>query len=236
MGPRLRRPSRRCWSSCRRCHPACGPKDATRQEIFAALLVALREPPDLGPHLVVIEDAHWADQATLDLLLHLARRIHTCRALVVVTYRREDVDATDGLRQLLGDTASATGIRRLDVPPLSREAVSTLVAQHARAHPDASPVDPARLHQITRGNAFYVSEVLSSGLDTVPERCRDAIVARVAALSDATQQALEIVALAGARAEVDLLEELLERRAADPRRSVGSGSARRGRRSHHVPA
>lgn len=189
--------------------PGVWPEGATRQEIFAALLVALREPPDLGPHLVVIEDAHWADQATLDLLLHLARRIHTCRALVVVTYRREDVDATDGLRQLLGDTASATGIRRLDVPPLSREAVSTLVAQHARAHPDASPVDPARLHQITRGNAFYVSEVLSSGLDTVPERCRDAIVARVAALSDATQQALEIVALAGARAEVDLLEELL---------------------------
>ena len=188
--------------------PGVWPEGATRQEIFAALLVALREPPDLVPHLVVIEDAHWADQATLDLLLHLARRIHTCRALVVVTYRREDVDATDGLRQLLGDTASATGIRRLDVPPLSRGAVSTLVARHARPHPDASQVDPARLHEITRGNAFYVTEVLSMASTRSPSGA-DAIVARVAGLTDATQQALEIVALAGARAEVDLLEELL---------------------------
>lgn len=184
-------------------------ENATRADIFAAVLGALRDPAHDKPHLVVVEDAHWADQATLDLLLHLARRIHTCRAVVLVTYRREDVDVAQGLRQLLGDSASATGTRRLDVQPLSRDAVTTLVAQHAKAHPDGRPVDPARLHAITHGNAFYVTEVLSSGLDTVPERCRDAILARVAGLSDATQQALEIVALAGARAEVALLEELL---------------------------
>lgn len=189
--------------------PGLWPEDATRQEIFAALLGALREPSGRVPHLIVIEDAHWADQATLDLLLHLARRIHTCRALVVVTYRREDVDVTYGLRQLLGDSASATGTRRLDVPPLSADAVATLVARNALSQPLGSGVDAARLHEITHGNAFYVTEVLSSGLDSVPEQCRDAILARVGSLSDATQQALEVVALAGARAEVDLLEELL---------------------------
>ncbi|HEY9495532.1 MAG TPA: AAA family ATPase, partial [Intrasporangium sp.] len=189
--------------------PRAWPENATRADIFAAVLGALRDPADDKPHLVVVEDAQWADQATLDLLLHLARRIHTCRAVVLVTYRGEDVDVAPGLRQLLGVSASATGTRRLDVQPLSCEAVTTLVAQHAKAHRDGRPVDPARLHEITHGNAFYITEVLSSGLDTVPERCRDAILARVAGLSDATQQALEIVALAGARAEVDLLEELL---------------------------
>jgi DNA-binding CsgD family transcriptional regulator/tetratricopeptide (TPR) repeat protein len=186
--------------------PGLWPEGATRQEIFAAVLGALRGASDSVPHLVVFEDAHWADQATLDLILHLARRIHTCRALVIVTYRREDVDATFGLRQLLGDSASATGTRRLDVLPLSRDAVATLVARDANP---AGSVDVARLHEITHGNAFYVTEVLSSGLETIPEQCRDAILARVEGLSDATQHALEVVALAGARAEVDLLEELL---------------------------
>ncbi|ADU47976.1 ATP-binding protein [Intrasporangium calvum] len=189
--------------------PGLWPDDATRQVILTSLLGALREPPGSVPYLLVVEDAHWADQATLDLLLHLARRIHTCRALVVVTYRREDVDAIHGLRQLLGDSASATGTRRLDVPPLSRDAVATLVARNAGSQPLGSGVDVTRLHEITHGNAFYVTEVLSSGLDTVPEQCRDAILARVANLPETTQQALEVVALAGARAEVDLLEELL---------------------------
>ena len=186
--------------------PGLWPDGASRQEIFTSLLGALREPPGSVPYLLVLEDAHWADQATLDLLLHVGRRIHTCRALVLVTYRREDTSGTYGLRQLLGDSASATGTRRVDVPPLSREAVTALVL---RDHRSGSPIDAARLHEITQGNAFYVTEVLSSGLGTVPEQCRDAILARVDSLSAATQQALEVVALAGARAEVDLLEGLL---------------------------
>lgn len=190
--------------------PELWPKDATREEIFAGVLALLRRRSEQGPHVLVIEDAHWADQATLELLLHLARRIHTCHALVVVTFRREDVDATEGLRQLLGDSASATGTRRLDVPPLSREAVATLAAHlHHKGRTGDGAMDATRLHEITHGNAFYVTEVLSSGLETIPEQCRDAILARVAQLSETTQHALEVVALAGARVEVDLLEELL---------------------------
>jgi DNA-binding CsgD family transcriptional regulator/tetratricopeptide (TPR) repeat protein len=185
------------------------PEDATRQEIFSGLLGALRAPADSRPHVIVMEDVQWADQATLDLLLHLARRIHTCRALVIVTYRREDVDGTYGLRQLLGDTASATGTRRLDVAPLSLDAVATLVATCSGSDAGRSRMDAVRLHAITRGNAFFVTEVLSSGLDTIPEQVRDAVLARVGSLSEDARQALEIVALAGARAEVELLEDLL---------------------------
>ncbi|KGN34439.1 hypothetical protein N802_13435 [Knoellia sinensis KCTC 19936] len=187
------------------------PKGPSRQDLFNRLLVALREPPgasDSRPYLIVIEDAHDADQATLDLLLFIARRVHTCRALVVVTYRDEDLDDRPGLRQLIGDSASATGTRRLGVPPLSRQAVADLVAaEGSGGGPKA--VDAERLHDITQGNAFYVTEVLSSGEETIPDQCRDAILARVANLSSGAAQALEIVALSGARVEVAVLEEML---------------------------
>ena len=99
-------------------------------------MAALRNAEHEHPYLVVVEDAHWADQATLDLLLHCARRVNDCRALVLVTYRSEDVDTSDGLRQTLGTAASASGTRRLDVPPLTVAGVSDLVAASRRHGPD----------------------------------------------------------------------------------------------------
>jgi predicted ATPase len=110
--------------------PGVWPEGASRGEAFAALVVTLRSPPHRVPYLMVIEDAHWADEATLDLIRHLARRVHGCRALVMVSYPPEDTVAGDGLRVLLGDTASATATRRIDLGPLSPEGVARLVADH----------------------------------------------------------------------------------------------------------
>ncbi|MFN8082525.1 MAG: hypothetical protein U0Q19_23465 [Kineosporiaceae bacterium] len=109
------------------------PPEATRHEVFVARLVtALREPGLRAPFLLVVEDAHWADEATLDLIRHLARRIHTCRALVLVTYCPEDVITGHPLRVVLGDAATAPGARRLDLPGPSRSAVGHLASQYAR--------------------------------------------------------------------------------------------------------
>ncbi|WP_035906445.1 ATP-binding protein [Knoellia subterranea] len=184
------------------------PLGPSRQDLFNRLLAALQGPAgdtnegDPRPLLLVVEDIHWADQATLDLLLFLSRRIHTCRALVIATYRSDDLDTSIGLRLLMGEAASATGSRRMSVPPLTPGAVEKLAERaHHSAHGD--------LYELTQGNAFYVTEVLASGATSVPEQCRDAILARMAVLSPAAVQALEIVALAGARVEVDLLEVLL---------------------------
>ena len=88
------------------------PEGATRQEFFARLVGALREPRTREPYLLVVEDAHWADEATLDLVRHLARRVHGCRALVLVTYRPDEVTATHPLRTVVGDAATMTGTRR----------------------------------------------------------------------------------------------------------------------------
>lgn len=180
------------------------PEDASRPELFANVLAALRAPGGRKPYVVVVEDVHWADQATLDLLLHLARRVHSCRALILATYREEELDGGSGLRQTIGTTASAAGVRRLDVPALTVGGVAALVGGAGR-----DTVDPRRLHVLTLGNAFYVTEILASGLDRVPDKCRDAVLARVEALSPRTQQAIEICALAGARAETDLMSALL---------------------------
>ena len=121
------------------------PDGATRSELFASVLATLRHPPGGTPYLLLVEDAHWADEATLDLLRHLARRVHSCVALVLVTYRPEDTAAGDGLRVLLGDTASATGTRRIDLSPLSAAAVAHLAAEHgaAGAGPLSSTTSPA---------------------------------------------------------------------------------------------
>ncbi|SRR5580765_1627912 len=185
------------------------PAGATRHTVFSLLVDALRAPKQIEPYLLVIEDAHWADEATLDLIRHLARRVDHCRALILVTYRPEDARPASGLRVLLGDTASAAGIRRIDLPPLSRAAVVELVADHARATPEAAPVDAAHLHDLTGGNAFFVTEVLSAGGSRAPATVRDAVMARVARLDESGQRALEVVALAGSRAETGLLEDLL---------------------------
>ncbi len=186
------------------------PPEATRPEVFGRLLAALREPPPRSPpYLLVVEDAHWADEATLDLVRFLARRIHDCRAVVLVTFRPEDATGGHGLRILLGDTASASGTRRVDLAPLTAAAVAELVAEHARTHPGAGATDALRLHQVTGGNAFFVTEALSAGTSRVPATVRDAVLARVARLDEPAQRALEVVALAGARAETALLADLL---------------------------
>lgn len=181
--------------------PTTWPEGASRSQLFANVLSALREQPNGRPYVVVVEDAHWADEATLDLVRHLARRIHACPALVLVTYRPEDTAAGDGLRVLLGDTASATGTRRIDLSPLTADGVARLAAQHgAPGAPD--------LHAVTGGNPFFVTEVLASNGE-LPQTVRDAVLARFSRLGHQGRRALELVALTGARAEAGLLDDLL---------------------------
>jgi DNA-binding CsgD family transcriptional regulator/tetratricopeptide (TPR) repeat protein len=173
------------------------PPDADRHQVFTRLLAELRRGE---PYLLVVEDAHWADESTLDLLLHLSRRIHTCRALVLVTYRPEEVGADHLLRRVLGDAATAAGARRLALNPLSPAAVGELAGDG---------VDAADLHRRTHGNPFFVTEVLAAGSATVPPTVRDAVLARTARLSEPARHVLDVVALAGARAEVGLLDAVL---------------------------
>ena len=151
-----------------------------------------------SPGLVVLEDIHWADEATLDALRVLGRRIDQTRGLVVATYRDDEVDADHPLRLVLGQLASATNVSRLTVPRLSLEAVRTLA--------ESSGADGDAIHELTGGNPFYVTEVIAVGSDELPETVRDAVLARVSPLGPEARRLLEVVALVPGRTELWLLE------------------------------
>jgi len=103
------------------------PPDADRAEVFTRLSEVLGRPGT--PYLLVVEDAHWADDATLDLLRHLARRVHRLRALVLVTFRTEEAVGSHALRVLFGDVANASGVRRVDLNPLTPDGVRALLLE-----------------------------------------------------------------------------------------------------------
>jgi DNA-binding CsgD family transcriptional regulator len=157
---------------------------------------------ELGAHregtLVVIEDAHWADEATLDLLRFIGRRMDDLPAMVVVTYRDDEVGPRHPFRVLIGDLAAVPAVRRLTVPPLSVEAVGRL-AVGSRLE------DAAQLHARTGGNPFFVTEVLASEADVVPTSVRDAVLARSARLGPAAREALDAAACLGGRVTPDLV-------------------------------
>jgi DNA-binding CsgD family transcriptional regulator len=171
---------------------------ASRDELFTALASELGAPG--GLRVVVIEDIHWADEATLDLLRFLGRRIRQMPVLIVATYRDDELAASYPLRVALGELAVQRCTRRIELPPLSREAVATMAA--------GSGLDAGELHQVTHGNPFYVLEVLQTGLDRVPQAARDAVLARAVQLGSRARNVLHAAALIGGVIEPSLLERV----------------------------
>jgi DNA-binding CsgD family transcriptional regulator len=147
--------------------------------------------------VLVLEDLHWADQATLDVLRLLARRVATTRALVIGTYREDELGPSHPLRVVLGDLPAGPSVARLVVPPLTLAAVAEL------ARPKG--VDAAALHHRTGGNPFYVTEALAAGQHTVPATVRDAVLARASRLGAPARAVLDATAVVPGRAELWLL-------------------------------
>jgi DNA-binding CsgD family transcriptional regulator/tetratricopeptide (TPR) repeat protein len=166
---------------------ALGRANAAREELFDALLTELCAPGPLP--VVIIEDVHWADEATLDLLGFLARRIREIAVLLIVTYRDDELADTHPLRIALGQLAVQRCARRLALTPLSAQAVRMLAAGRG--------VDPAELYRVTGGNPFYVREVLEAGLGEVPRSARDVVLARAGRLGPKARETLEAAALIG---------------------------------------
>ena len=147
--------------------------------------------------MLVIEDLHFADEATLDLVGHLARRLRGRRALVVATYRDDGLAENRALRETLGEASS---------PLHSPDRVAAALTPDAVARSaTASGHEPAALHALTGGNPFFVSEVLYATTDELPASARDAVLARAARLSPAGRDVLDAAALIGERVEPDLL-------------------------------
>ena len=186
--------------------------DAIPYQVAAALIDDLRRNE---PTVLVVEDAHWADEATLDVLRLVMRRITGERALIVLSYRDEALDARHPLRVLLGEVATGRSLTRIALPPLSPEAVALL----ARSY----DVDVPDLYRATAGNPFFVTEVLASGDHSIPSSVRDAVLARTARLSDEARAVLDSVAIVPPHVELWLLEALAGRHVSGLMESLRSG-------------
>ncbi len=170
---------------------------ASPQQVALALARELRSSL---PALLVLEDLHWADEATLDVFTLLVRRAETVPALVVGTYRDDALEKAHPLRRVLGELATTTAVRRLRLAPLSPEAVGQLAAPHG--------VDGRELYDKTGGNPFFVVEVLAGGSEDIPATVNDAVLARAMRLSPSARELLEAAAVVPQRAELWLLEAL----------------------------
>jgi DNA-binding CsgD family transcriptional regulator len=168
----------------------------TAHELFQALCAEL----GTSPSVVVLEDLHWADEATLDVLRVLGRRIESVPALVVVTYREEALGREHPLRVVLGDLARVPGLSRLTVEPFSPAAVAQMAAGY--------DIDAGELHRLTGGNPFYVEEVLDAGGDEVPATVSDAVHARASRLSPDARRVLEAVSIAPPAVELWVLDRV----------------------------
>jgi DNA-binding CsgD family transcriptional regulator/tetratricopeptide (TPR) repeat protein len=159
--------------------------DSPREKLFPDVLAAIATTPTL----LIVEDVHWADRATLDLLKYIARRIGRTPALLALSYRDDEVGSEHPLITLLGEAP----VRRLRVEPLSREAVVGLGGD-------------GEIYRLTGGNPFYVTEVLANRGHDVPPTVRDAVLARAAALAPPARAVIEFASLIPGRADLSLIE------------------------------
>ena len=157
-----------------------------RDRVLTALRTELTWPEH--PAVLVIEDVHWADDATLDALRYLIRRIADLPAVLVLTYRDDELDRTHPLHGLLGQASRSDHVRHLPLSRLSQQAVRQLSA--------GSSVDAHDLFTLTSGNPFFVHELLVSAQgERVPPTIADAVLARVRSLDPSTQDVLEQLAV-----------------------------------------
>jgi DNA-binding CsgD family transcriptional regulator/Tfp pilus assembly protein PilF len=167
----------------------------SRLRLFRKVREALSE----SPMLLLLEDVHWADEATLDILRYLGRRLAGLRLMILATYRSEEVGRDHPLTVVMGDLAGLAGVVRMQLPALSVTGVRQLLEAAGSA------LDADATFQRTGGNPFYVTEVLAAGAEQVPATVRDAVLARVSRLSQAGREAAAAASVLGRRAETDFL-------------------------------
>ena len=171
----------------------------SRGAVFDAALEAI--DTGIRPTIVVIEDVHWADRATLDVIKFLGRRIQRMSAMLIVTYRDDEVTVGHPLTLVTGDLP-ASSARRIQLAPLSRAAVDHLAANYAGSK--------EQLYDATQGNPFLVTEVVTAPTENVSATVRDAVGARAARLSSAGRAVAEYASVVPSQTELWLIDVLPE--------------------------
>ncbi|GAA0476507.1 LuxR family transcriptional regulator [Paractinoplanes deccanensis] len=178
-----------------------------RAEVFDLLLEALDRPPQAARPVVVLEDLHWADEATLDMVAFLGRRLALCRALLLITYREEEVGPDHRLRTVLAGLPRGL-VRRVSLPPLTPAAVGELARRAGRP--------ASEVYEVTGGNPLLVAEVLAAPAEGVPPTVRDLVLSRIAELSPQAREVAHLVSVVPTQNgfavdRLDAVEECLDR-------------------------
>jgi DNA-binding CsgD family transcriptional regulator/tetratricopeptide (TPR) repeat protein len=188
---------------------------ASAELIFTAALDEFERTKSL----IVLEDVHWADEATLDLLKYLGRRIHRTHSMLAASYRDDELGPQHLLHLVIGDLPRAS-THRMPVAPLSESAVTQLAKRAGRT--------VTGLRGATGGNPFFVTEVLATVGDMVPATVRDAVLARAARLSPAARQIAELVCIVPGKTEPWLLEPVVHPAEVAIEGCLGAGMLRHG--------
>ena len=181
-----------------------------RQQLFGGVLGLLTELAAAAPVLLVLEDLHWADASTRDLVTFLSRMLHRERGALIGTYRTDDLHRRHPLRPVVAELQRLPGVISVDLAPLDPSAL----AEHLTA---AAPgrLDATELNDIVaraEGNAFYAEELLAASVrddpadrSALPAGLAALLLSRVEQLSDTTQRVLRVAAVAGRKADDDLV-------------------------------
>jgi DNA-binding CsgD family transcriptional regulator/tetratricopeptide (TPR) repeat protein len=184
-----------------------------RQQMFGGVLGLLAELAAATPVLLVLEDLHWADASTRDLVTFLSRMLHRERVALIGSYRTDDLHRRHPLRPVVAELLRLPSVIAVDLAPLDPSAL----AEHLTAAAPAR-IDATELNDIVaraEGNAYYAEELLAASVasdhgqpNALPAGLAALLLSRVEQLSDATQQVLRAAAVAGRKADDELVRAL----------------------------
>jgi DNA-binding NarL/FixJ family response regulator len=185
-----------------------GPQSAGRGQLFELVAGLFEQLAAERPLLLVIEDLHWADRSTRDLLGFLLRSGRGVRAMLVATYRTDELHRGHPLRPFLAELDRVRSVERLELAGLDREATAAIIADLREESPRPVVVD--NIYERSQGNAFFIEELAAhpEGDCGLPDTLRDLLLTRVDQLPESTQQVLRIAAAGGGRLGHRLLNEV----------------------------
>lgn len=181
-----------------------GETETGRARLFEQFLTLLERLADSRPTILIIEDIHWADRSSRDLIAFLSRNLRAPQVLIVMTYRSDDLHRQHPLRPVLAELGRVNGVIRLDLPRLSRDEVAQQMAGILGSTPDYAKVET--VYERSEGIPLFVEAMLDGGEDcTFPESMTDLILGAVERLPEETQRVLRIAAAGGNRVSHSLL-------------------------------
>lgn len=192
--------------------PAAVTPDGSRAHLFDVMTGLLDRLATERPLVLILDDLHWADRSTRDLLAFLVRQARAARVLLVGVYRSDELHRGHPLRALLAELERVRGVERLDLGRLDRDGTAEILTELYADEPTQQVIDG--IYERTQGNPFFIEQLaLTSGpaIDGyLPESLRDLLLTRVDKLPEPAQKLLRIAAAGGQRVSHRLLAQVAE--------------------------